>query len=101
MEGYAKIADLMSHDTGLAIFRRFGALNMQQLLYLQAELVQLEAELREQSEFDHQHQNDPFKHSFARSWIALKDSADEEETGHQWKKICEIQGKLQKYSTLA
>lgn len=101
MEGYAKIANLMTEDPGLAIFRRFGALNMQNLLYLQAELVQLEDELKEQSQLDHSNAQDKFRYSFSSSWIAMKLSAKEEGSGQQWEKVCEIQEKLHKYCMCA
>ena len=37
-KGYAKLSSLMSTDSEFAIFRKFGALNAQNLLYYQAEL---------------------------------------------------------------
>jgi hypothetical protein len=42
MEGYPKIAQLMSQHGGLAIFRKCGSMNIQNLLYIQAELTYLE-----------------------------------------------------------
>jgi hypothetical protein len=97
MEGYSNIAHLMGDDPGLAIFRRFRALNMQRLLYLQAELVQLEEELNEEQRLDHSQSQDPFRSSFSRSWTALKLSANEKGSGQQWKKTCEVQEKIQQY----
>ena len=47
MEGYSKLASLMGTYSDTLIFRHFGALSAQNLLYLQAELVHLEHELRE------------------------------------------------------
>jgi hypothetical protein len=47
MEGYAKVAHLMGTHGEFGIFRRFQTLNMQNLLYLQAEITHLEAELRQ------------------------------------------------------
>jgi hypothetical protein len=97
MEGYSDIAHLMGEDHCLAIFRRFRVLNMQRLLYLQADLVQLEAELKEQQRFDHSQSQDPLRSSFSRSWMALKLSANEKGSGKQWETIREIQEKLQQY----
>ncbi|KAK4692568.1 hypothetical protein P7C71_g4665, partial [Lecanoromycetidae sp. Uapishka_2] len=48
MEGYAKLSSCMSADYEFAIFRKFGALNLQNLLYYQAELMDLEEDLRVQ-----------------------------------------------------
>jgi hypothetical protein len=42
VNGYPKLARHMGASPEIAIFRRFGALNAQNLLYLQAELVHLE-----------------------------------------------------------
>jgi hypothetical protein len=43
--GYTKLASVMGKNPELAIFRRFSALNAKNLLYLQAEHVNLEARL--------------------------------------------------------
>ncbi|KIW13860.1 hypothetical protein PV08_06640 [Exophiala spinifera] len=47
LDGYAKVASLMSRYNEYGIFRSFKALNMRNLLYFQAELTQLEQELKE------------------------------------------------------
>ncbi|KAH8654990.1 hypothetical protein BGZ60DRAFT_532623 [Tricladium varicosporioides] len=47
MAGYGKIADLMAKHAGIASFQRFDFLNTLNILFLQAELVHLEEELRE------------------------------------------------------
>jgi len=47
MEGYSKLASLMGAYPETLIFRRFGAISAQNLLYLQAELVHLEQTLQE------------------------------------------------------
>ncbi|TEA19946.1 hypothetical protein C8034_v004271 [Colletotrichum sidae] len=44
--GYARLANLMAKEKDVAIFRRFDNLNLLSLLSLQAEIVQLEVELR-------------------------------------------------------
>jgi len=46
MDGYAKVAGLMGHHNEIASFRCFGTLGFQNLLYLQAELIELENELQ-------------------------------------------------------
>ncbi|KAI4917702.1 hypothetical protein J4E85_009794 [Alternaria conjuncta] len=45
-KGYPKLAILMGEDPDVAIFRRFGALNALVLMRLQAELIEIEKELR-------------------------------------------------------
>ena len=47
MDGYDKLAAFIAVDHGMTICRRFSTLNAKNLLYLQAELVNLEAELRD------------------------------------------------------
>ena len=46
LRGNAKPSSLMSTDSEFAIFRKFGALNAQNLLYHQDELMGLENDLR-------------------------------------------------------
>ena len=45
-KGYYKLADLMSNDKDIAIFRRFDDLNLLCLLSLQAEILELRQILR-------------------------------------------------------
>lgn len=48
--GYTALASLMGKHPEVAIFRRFSSLNVRNLLYFQAELVQLEIDLRKKQE---------------------------------------------------
>jgi len=94
MEGHAKVAQLMSQHPELAIARRFGHLNMQNLLYLQAELVHLEAEYKKIAEDDHRN---PGRLDFAKDWLSLSQSDDEADL-EQWEKLLEIRPKLKEYN---
>jgi|SRR5450432_1275086 hypothetical protein len=94
MEGYAKIASLMSHHRELAIFRRFGTLNLQNLLYLQAELTHLEEDLEELVEKD---QTELSRLFYTKHWYSLAHSEDDEEK-EQWDKVLQIREKLKEYS---
>jgi hypothetical protein len=94
MEGYAKIASLMSHHRELAIFRRFGIFNLQNLLYLQAELTHLEGDLKELVEKD---QADPSRLFYTKHWYSLAHSEGDEEK-EQWDKVLQIREKLKEYS---
>ncbi len=90
MEGYAKVARLMAAQDEFAIFRGFRALNMQNLLYLQAEITHLEAEFREIAERDATDRNGE---DYAFDWWSL--SISKGENGReQWEKIQEIRSKL-------
>ncbi|KAL1620787.1 hypothetical protein SLS56_009512 [Neofusicoccum ribis] len=46
-QGYPKLATIMGPYRGMALFKRFASLNARNLLYMQAELLQLELELDE------------------------------------------------------
>ncbi|CZR51277.1 uncharacterized protein PAC_01152 [Phialocephala subalpina] len=96
-EGYAKIATLMSHHSELAIFRRFNKLNLQNLLYLQAELTHLEDELNCLAERD---KDDPNRRFHSKDWWSLAVSSNEEDesSGEQWEKVLDIREKLKEYN---
>lgn len=95
MEGHTKVARLMYQHPELAITRRFGHLNMQNLLYLQAELVHLEAEYRHLAEED---QKVPHRLDYAKDWFSLSQSQEEGDL-EQWGKMLDIRRKLKEYST--
>lgn len=59
MSGYEKIADLMTKHAEMATFQRFDFLNTMNMLFLQAELVHLEDELRESMRDDLQSGQQP------------------------------------------
>ncbi|KAH7379487.1 hypothetical protein BKA66DRAFT_587563 [Pyrenochaeta sp. MPI-SDFR-AT-0127] len=71
--GYPKLAAKFEILPEAAIYRRFGALNAQNLLYYQAELTYLERKLRDQQKQD---SNDQKGHgsSYAINWYWLKHS---------------------------
>lgn len=94
--GYPRLAERMSVIPEQAVFRRFGALNAQRLLFLQAELIHFEIKLSKQQFSD---KTDPQSNrgKNARSWYTLshqKDTAD----GEQWKLVQIIMQKLKEYS---
>jgi hypothetical protein len=94
--GYPKLAAKIEILPEAAIYRRFGALNAQNLLYYQAELTYLEQDLRTQQRKD---RDDKIGcgNSYATNWIWLKDSK-EEGNGRQLELVLEIREKLAKYS---
>lgn len=73
VNGYPRLASLIEARPECAIFRRFGALNAQNLLYLQAELIGLERSLHEQQKQDSEsgHQ---YKTKYAQNWFWLSTS---------------------------
>jgi len=91
MEGYTKIARLMTEHPEFAVLRQFRLLNMQNLLYLQAELSHLEAELKVIASHD-KHQED-----YMRDWWSISNGRDDD-SHNQWGKVLEIREKLENYS---
>ncbi|MCJ1246684.1 hypothetical protein MMC30_003893 [Trapelia coarctata] len=94
MEGYAKLASLMGGYPEVAILRRFGALNIQNLLYLQAELIHLETELRESSHAN-QHSGDVHRVTMSKDWFMLAHYHEGNE--RQWAVALRIREKLKEY----
>ncbi len=95
MEGYAKVAQLMGSQEEFAILRRFRALNMQKLLYQQAEIIHLEAEVNELAKRDAEHGE---REIHAKDWRSSSQGGTEEDL-EQWHKFLEINEKLEHYST--
>ena len=81
----------------MAIFRSFTELNMRCLLYQQAELLDLEADLERIALAD-KSSGDSQKESYERSWWALSKSAHDG-CDLQFKRTKEIQEKLRVFST--
>ncbi|KAL8991273.1 MAG: hypothetical protein Q9169_007904, partial [Polycauliona sp. 2 TL-2023] len=85
----------MAHHGETAIFRQFKALNLKNLLYMQAELLHLEAEMH-QMELDEKSATDPTKPAYPFSVYDLREATDSGKATH-WTKYQEIQTKLQAY----
>lgn len=100
MKGYAKLGVLMGDFPEVAIVRRFSALSAQNILYLQAELRNLEFDLRKYAHEDDTSSH-PLRQIYSLDWYALQDSCDEMagegNDGRQWKTILEIRRKLEAY----
>ena len=99
-KGYHKLAEtLMGTYDETAIFRKFGHLNMLNLLSLQAELVHLQIEWRRVS-LHHDHPSLDSKQRFSTSFQALlQRQANGDDRPEQWITLLKIRSKLQEYST--
>ena len=98
MKGYARLASLMGAHPEVAIVRRFATLNTLNLLYLQAEIVALESDLRTYTTAD-ERSSDPNRAIHARDWYTLSQSSnDGGDAGMQWQTIIQIREKLNEYS---
>ena len=91
--GYGAVAACMSSDRDLALYRRFGALNARNLLYLQSELMSLESRLQELDESANDVSKGTEAWSSPRSWYYL-----EKRGGEHLEVVRKIRGKLEEYS---
>ncbi|KAB2573310.1 hypothetical protein DBV05_g8034 [Lasiodiplodia theobromae] len=80
-----------------AIFRRFGFLNAQNLLYMQAELVNLEDRLRRVQARDARASGS--REWYAKNWFFLGHPEDQEDgDDEQWELVKEIRERLKEYN---
>src|SRR5579871_4460776 len=101
MKGYPKLAGLMGAYPEAATFRRFGALNAENLLYLQAELSELEFELRKASDMNEK-SADPTRAMYSTHWLSMRHSENTPNgDSHQWRLVLQIREKLNEYSACA
>lgn len=94
MDGYVKVAELMARYGELGILRGFKTLNIQHLLYLQAEIIHLEQDLAVRVQKD---QACPTRGAHNIDWWSLSHGEDDE-SRKQWELVLEIQKKLDVYS---
>ncbi|KAI1342727.1 hypothetical protein F5Y15DRAFT_266404 [Xylariaceae sp. FL0016] len=95
MEGYDRIGKLMGRQDECAMYRRFRKLNAMNLLYLQAELTQLEHDLEELAERDKATDD---RQTYCKDWWSLSQNDEDEEDSEQWEKVLEIRVKLEQYN---
>ncbi|PWY75031.1 hypothetical protein BO70DRAFT_431023 [Aspergillus heteromorphus CBS 117.55] len=96
LQGYDKLAALMTVDPGSSIFRRFSKLNAKNLLYLQAELAYVQADLDDIIEEDMVSGSEE-KANYPFSVWSLKGSPEEQPA--QWVKVLEARRLLNEYKT--
>ncbi|KAF2659984.1 hypothetical protein K491DRAFT_124748 [Lophiostoma macrostomum CBS 122681] len=99
MGGYSTLATLMGAYPEVGIFRRFGALNTRNLLYLQAEVTSLEKQLidLEKADLESGH---PDRSIYSCDWRTLAEPIEvvgRDET--QWKLFLRLREKLYEYNT--
>ncbi|KAH0434544.1 hypothetical protein CcaCcLH18_05287 [Colletotrichum camelliae] len=98
-KGYPRLASLMAKEKEVAIFRRFDHLNLLSLLSLQAEIVNLEAELRVASRADDastQVAQAINTSQYAKNFKILRESGSS-----HYKILEKIREKLREYNDLA
>jgi hypothetical protein len=96
--GYPQVATFMGTHPELAMVRRFRGLNARNLLYLQAELVQVEIELLECEKKDAQDKVDKRKNNYSKNFAWL---LKHKQGNRQYELIERMRGKLKEYSKLS
>lgn len=94
VQGYEQVAQFMSAHDEFAILRRFRALNMKNLLYLQAEILHLEEDLSELAARDTEF---PGRSYHGRDWWSLANGQDEGDR-EQWAKVVHLRETLSTYN---
>ena len=97
MKGYTKLAALMGKYPNVGMVSQFSALNIQSLLYMQAEVAELQQELHElEIENDRSENSDRVR--FSRSWKLLSSGEPSDGSDEQWKLVLLIREKFKQYS---
>lgn len=96
VQGYPQLAHHMGTISDSLIFRRFASLNAKNLLYLQAELMNLETKLRKYELADSRCSGSN-RSTYGRDWYWLSRSAEDGST-KQWRTVLSIRKKLRIYS---
>lgn len=94
--GYPKLGGRMGMVPEMAMFRRFGTLNAQMLLYMQSELIHLENDLRELEQEDSR-SDQPCESKYSRDCFFLLNPTTPGDN-RQLKLVMEIKAKLKEYS---
>ena len=95
--GYTRLAEHMGEHANRAVFRRFGQLNALNLLYLQAELVELEREWAGHAAAD---LKSPLReHQYRAVHLpTLRRHVPDGESCDQWRTMLKIREVLKEYS---
>jgi hypothetical protein len=98
--GYPKLAEHLGEHPDFASFRRFGALSSRNLLYYQAELLELEEELEKLERRDSDLSKNGLDEDRASTWYWLGGRGCEEQSNKdQLKLVLRLRGLLQQYSS--
>lgn len=95
MEGYSKLAELMANprtDSHFLIFQKFESISAQNLLYLQAEIINLKECIDKIADIDSKAEDRDRRES-AVDWEALSSATN----STQWQKWLELRQKLKEF----
>ncbi|KAL8767037.1 MAG: hypothetical protein Q9209_006331 [Squamulea sp. 1 TL-2023] len=83
LEGYPSFADFIARDSDAAIYRKYSHMSARNLLYLQSELHELEAELQHLDAEDAKETGSEDAQKTARDWSHYSDPANERSCQHR------------------
>ncbi|KAL9084655.1 MAG: hypothetical protein Q9159_005136 [Coniocarpon cinnabarinum] len=104
MGNYQKLSDFMGTSPTMSMFRRFTSLNVQNLLFLQAELAYLEDELesiRQEEQGSDDELSEKRTRDSLQSFSSLKEISEDGSHSLQYETILKIREKLNEYSEYA
>jgi hypothetical protein len=99
--GYHHLAELLRQYPEIGIYRSFNQLNSLNLLYYEAELIDLEKDLLLYSHADSK-SDDPARRQYSRSWWQMRKRErkedDDSSSNKQWRTMLKIREVLKEYS---
>ena len=99
MLGYPALASLIRTYPEMGMYRQFRELNALNLLYLQAELVELEHMLKREAMADME-SDDARRQNYSGDFFCLSRSAGDGH-GQQWRTMLDIRKRLKEYSRIS
>lgn len=97
MQGYAKIAGFMGEHLESAMIERFSDINLQNILYLQAEIHGLREDLRKLEAQTTTRGLEEHK-NFPLDWYTLAHTEENNHTNEQWQKVLQLRPRLREYN---
>jgi hypothetical protein len=99
MQGYQKFAAFLSSNRDFALLRKYDALQIKDLLFQQAELTHLEAQLENIIQEDEEafEKGEKGRSDLSLSWDKLKRSKDRMPDRLQYDKTMEVRKALKEY----
>ena len=83
LEGYPSFAQFIATDSDAAIYRKYGHLSARNLLYLQSELHELEAQLQQLDTEDAKDISNEAAQKVAREWVYYTDPDNQAACRHK------------------
>lgn len=96
--GYPSLAEQIGNHSRLAAFRSFAGLNARNILYFQAELLELESALGEVEKTDQALCQTGERDSYATSWFQLSENGRNDPNKEQLRLVRRLRELLYEYS---